>query len=311
MMDPLLANPPVHTIRSRLHDAVYYALYYGLRHAPIDFVSDLGSAIVRWSVPRNRPWIIEGARRNLKRLWPDATDLAIETAIHAFLDNVGRMMAEFATLPRLHRAGRVQVTERFERCAAVLREAPTVIIVLHTGNWEACAAAVHARGLSVADFAVPPETWAQRVIATKVRKQLGIKLLGTDTRGLRTARRELQNGETVSIFCDEARAGIVMAPLFGREPHRNGNLAVAAWLARDSNARIVVMYCRRLQKSRFLIDATDFFHMPAQASSADRKVPNDVAYLNAVIEPIILANLDQWYFLDNPTDESSSASPSA
>lgn len=302
MSDPLLAHPPVHTLRSRLQDAVHYALYYTLRHAPIDFVSDLGSIFVRWSVPRNRPGIIAGARRNLMRLRPDAEPAAIEAAIHSFLDNVGRMMAEFAALPRLHEAGRIAVTERFEQGAAVLTSAPTIAIILHTGNWEVCAAALHARNLSVADFAIPPETWAQRVIATKVRKQLGIRMLSTDSRGLRDARRELQKGGTVSIFCDEARAGVVMAPLFGRPPHRDGNLAVAAWLARESKSRVVVVNCRRLTKSRFLIDATDYFELPPTEASGDKRVLDDVAHLNAIIEPVILANLDQWYFLDNPTE---------
>lgn len=302
MTDPLLANPPAHTLRSRLQDAAYYALYYSLRHAPIDVVSDLGSAFVRWSVPRHRPWVIEGARRNLERHWPGADKATIDTAINRFLDNVGRMMAEFAALPRLHAAGRIQVSARFECGAKELTAAPTVAILLHTGNWEVCAAALHARKLSVADFAIPPETWAQRVIATKVRKQLGVRMLRADGFGLLGARRELQNGGTVSIFCDEARASIGMAPLFGRPAHNKGNLATAAWLARKSNSRLVVVHCRRLKKSRFVIDATDFFHMPPEESSGERQILDDVAYLNAVIEPVILANLDQWYFLDNPTE---------
>lgn len=307
MSDPLLATPPAHTLRSRLHDAFHYALYYALRHAPIDFVSDLGSAIVRWSVPRNRPWIIAGARRNLMLRWPDAEPAAIDTAIHSFLDNVGRMMAEFAVLPRLHGANRIAVTERFERGAAIVTEAPTVAILLHTGNWEVCAAALHARGLSVADFAIPPETWAQRVIATKVRKQLGIKMLSTDARGLLAACRELQNGGTVSIFCDEARNGVSMAPLFGRRPHSGGNLATAAWLARKAKCRLVVVNCRRLHKSRFLIDATDYCELPPTTLAGEKRALADVAFLNAIIEPLILANLDQWYFLDNRVEPQASA----
>lgn len=302
MSDPLLANPPTHTLRSRLQDAAYYALYHTMRYAPIDLVSDIGSAFVRWSVPRNRPWIIEGARGNLMRRWPQAEPAAIDKAIHGFLDNVGRLMAEFAVLPRLHDAGRISVTERFERGAAIVTHAPTVAVLLHTGNWEVCAAALHARGISVADFAIPPETWAQRVIATKVRKQLGIRMLSADARGLLDARRELQNGGTVSIFCDEARDGISMAPLFGRPPHGSGNLATAAWLARKANCRLVVVNCRRLHKSRFLIDATDYFDLPPAASTGDKHTLADVAFLNAVIEPLILANLDQWYFLDNSAE---------
>lgn len=303
MSDPLLENPPVHTLRSRLQDARYYALYHLLRHAPIDMVSALGSAMVRWSVPRNRPAIIANARANLRRLRPDLGEAAVEAHIASFLDNVGRMMAEFAVLPRLHRAGRIGVGDAFERRVRSVRERPTVAIALHTGNWEVCAAALHARGIPITTFAIPPETWAQRVIATKVRKQLGATILRPDPRGLRDARTHLQRGGTVSIFCDEAKAGRTMAPLFGRAPHRDGNLAIAAWLARSTGARMVFVYCRRTEKSRFSIDCSEYFDLPAPTGGPrEQQALADVTLLNALMEPIILANLDQWYFLDNALD---------
>jgi lauroyl/myristoyl acyltransferase len=303
MSDPLLENPPAHTLRSRAQDATYYALYYSLRHAPIDPVSDIGSAMVRWSVPRNRPAIIVHARANLRRLRPDLDEAAVEAHIGSFLDNVGRMMAEFAVLPRLHRAGRISVSDLFERQARSVSERPTVAIALHTGNWEVCAAALHARGVPITTFAIPPETWAQRVIATKVRKQLGAAILRPDPRGLRDARAHLQGGGTVSIFCDEAKAGRTMAPLFGRAPHRDGNLAIAAWLARSTGSRMVFLYCRRTEKSRFSIDCSEYFDLPASTGEArEQQALADVAHLNARMEPVILANLDQWYFLDNTLD---------
>ncbi len=302
MSEPLLENPPVHTLRSRLQDLAHYALYYGLRYAPIDAVSAIGSAFVRWSVPRNRPWILEGARNNLKRLWPDADDAKINAAVLRFLDNVGRLMAEFAVLTRLHDAGRIKVTERFERHVPDLPNAATVAVALHTGNWETSIAALHARGHKVTGFAIPPETWAQRVIATRVRKHLGLTTLLPDARGLRSARRILKEGGVVYVFCDEARAGRTMGPFFGRPPHLEGNLAIAAWLARDSGARLAVVHCRRVEKANFLIDAVPYFHLPERTAPVERKSTDDVAYLNAIIEPIVLANLDQWYFLDNTLD---------
>lgn len=302
MTDPLLEHPPVHTLKSRLQDAAYYALYHLLKHAPIDLASDIGSAVVRRSVPRNRPAIIANARANLHRLRPDLDDTAIEANILSFLDNVGRMMAEFAVLPRLHRAGRITVSEAFERQSRAVSEAPTVVIPLHTGNWEVCAAALHARQMPMTTFAIPPETWAQRVIATKVRKQLGAEILRPDPRGLRDAWMLLQKGGTVSIFCDEAKAGRTMAPLFGRPPHRDGNLAIAAWLARSTGSRIGFLYCRRKNKSRFHIDCSPYFDLPAPQENREQQVLADVAWLNGLMEPIIRANLDQWYFLDNTLD---------
>lgn len=301
-MDPLLENPPKHTLGSRLHDGVHFALYYLLQRAPVDMVSGIGSRFVRWSVPRNRPWIIDGARKNLKRLRPDLDEAAIEAAIRSFLDNVGRLMAEFVTLPRLHGGGRIAVTERFARFLETAGEEATLAIGLHTGNWEVFFAALHAHQTTVSVFAIPPETWAQRVIATKVRKALGARILHVDTRGLRDARRELQQGRRVLIFCDEARAGRTMGPFFGRSPHREGNLGVAAWLARDSGARLIVLHCRRLEKSRFVLDASDFFQLPQDDGDPRTRTVRDAAYLNRLVEPIMLANLDQWYFLDNTLD---------
>lgn len=301
-MDPLLENPPKHTLGSRLQDWMHFALYYLLRRAPIDMISDLGSRFVRWSVPRNRPWIIEGARNNLRRLRPDLDEAAIETAIQRFLDNVGRLMAEFVALHRLYGAGRIMISERCTSFVKTAKEQATVAIVLHTGNWEVCGAALHQHRIPLSTFAIPPETWAQRVIASKARKALGIRILYPDTRGLRDARRELRQGRIVSIFCDEARGGFTVGPFFGRQPHREGNLGVAAWLARDIDARLIVFHCRRLDKSRFFLDATDFFQLPQDSGDPRTRAVRDAAFLNGVIEPIVLANLDQWYFLDNTID---------
>jgi KDO2-lipid IV(A) lauroyltransferase len=303
MTDPLLENPPPRTISSTLRDGYELGLHALLRRAPIDLASDTGSAIVRWSVPRNRPWIIEGARRNVGLLRPDLESEEIDGFVQRFLDNVGRLMAEFSVLHRLFPAGRVEVTSALDALSP--RRGgwePTLAIVLHTGNWEVFAAGLHDRGVSCTTFAQPPETWAQRVIASRVRRSFGLSLLHGDVRGLLAARKELEAGGLVAIFGDEARAGRAMAPLFGRPPHRDGNLSVAAWLARKTDARIMVGYARRLEKSRFVLDATTPFRLPAPTRKPSDQILDDVAMLNEVVEPIVRANLDQWYFLDDRID---------
>lgn len=301
-VDPLLENPPPRTFQSTLRDGFEFGFHSLLRHAPIDLASDMGSALVRWNVPRNRPHIIEGARRNLKILRPELTTTEINASIHSFLDNVGRLMAEFSVLHRLVSAGRVSADATYGPLRTRLRDEPTLAIVLHTGNWEVFAADDHALGIECTTFAQPPETWAQRVIASRVRRSLGMKLLHGDLRGLETARKELEAGGLISIFGDEAENGRSMAPLFGRPPHRKGNLAAAAWLARRSEARLIVCHGRRTGKSRFMLHSTPFFHLPAPVKHSQQQLLDDVAALNEIIEPIIRANLDQWYFLDDRID---------
>ena|SRR6056297_3754931 len=302
--DPFFENPPPRTVVSTLRDAYELGIYSVLRHAPIDVASDVGSAIVRWSVPRNRPWIIKGARRNLRILRPDLEPEAIDSTINSFLDNVGRLMAEFSVLHRLCGQGRIELSPGMVALRASLkrRDEPTLALVLHTGNWEVLAADLHHQGITCTTFAEPPQTWAQRFIASKVRRSLGMHLLHGDVRGLGAAREELAAGGLVSIFGDEAKAGRSMSPLFGRQPHREGNLAAAAWLARRTDARIFVCHVRRIYRSRFYVDGSAPFRLGPATKRSNDQILEDVAALNEVVEPIIRANLDQWYFLDDRID---------
>ena len=89
-----------------------------------------------------------------------------------------------------------------------------------------------------------------------------------------------------------------MAPLFDRSPHLNGNLAIAVRLSRLSGARLVTLHARRLPGVQFEIHLGSPITLEPETVPGERLL-DDVALLNTAIEPIIRANLDQWYFLDN------------
>jgi KDO2-lipid IV(A) lauroyltransferase len=86
-----------------------------------------------------------------------------------------------------------------------------------------------------------------------------------------------------------------MAPLFGRAPHTDGNLSIAARLARKARAPIVICYAPRDPDGRFRVT----FLPPVYLASEPLDLLADVAALNALIEPLILAHLEQWFFLDD------------
>jgi len=187
----------------------------------------------------------------------------------------------------------------FEPVLEVNGREPLLAIALHTGNWEAMGAGLQHLGISTATFYEPPRSAAQRQIAIATRQRLGFKLLAPDQHGLREAIALLRAGGNVIIFGDEARAGRTMAPLFGRPPHDKGNLAIAARLARKLKCRLVVSHVERLPHCRFRLHITAPFSLP---DAAGRSLLDDVGFLNAKIEPVILANLDTWYFLDDRID---------
>ncbi|MBV6657173.1 MAG: hypothetical protein KI785_05325 [Devosiaceae bacterium] len=300
---PLLENPPQHTLATRLSDALEFSLFYLLRLLPLDFASDIGSFIVRQNIRFNRPWIRQNARANLRTLRPDWDDARVEQGLFSFQDNVGRLMAEFANVHRFYKAGRIEVSDRLQASIDCVKDEPTLMLVVHTGNWEVFPAMFQANGVDIFSFAVAPETWAQRVIASKVRNSLGVTILPPDRRGLHRAKAALNDGQIVAIFADEARDGVSMAPLFGRKPHRKGNLALAVWLAQHTGVRILLGNCVRTSKSRFFLDSVPYFSLPEFDGDPAKGQLEAVAFLNAKIEPLVRDNLDQWYFLDDALTE--------
>ena len=86
-----------------------------------------------------------------------------------------------------------------------------------------------------------------------------------------------------------------MAPLFGRPPHAAGNLAVAAKFARRTNKPVSVFHVTRLPENRFRVFFGPPIHLPVQSMG----LLDDVAFLNDLIEPVILRHLEQWFWLDD------------
>lgn len=279
--------------RDTFLEAWHAAAHRLLRLLPVDWASAIGGYIVRWNVRFNRPEIVAGARDNLRRHRPDLSDSEIDASIHRFADNVGRFMAEFSVLERIGAQGRISIRGH-EHALRLDGKAPVLAILLHTGNWEVFGPALRSVGIQTNSIYEPPASAVERRIVEDMRRKLGFNLLGPNHKGLRDALAVLARNKVVTISGDETRNGVVMAPLFGRPPHRHGNLALAAKMARRSGAHIMTAHAQRLQGCRFALHISEPFRLPETGDLLD-----DVAFLNARIEPIILSLLDQWYHLDD------------
>ena len=279
----------------RIAELIQAAFHGLLSCLPSQWASNIGSAGIRWNGWHNRPEIIKGARANLRRHRPEASDQQIDAMIDEFLDGVGRVAAEFAVMHRFIKEGRIGCVglERFKTIAGTR---PIIALCVHTGNWELFAPVFQDNGLVLNSIVQPPDNRFEARIIDKIRRQFGVVPLLPDRSGLRDAVRALKDNKIVSMFPDEARQGVQMGPLFGRPPHSQGNLAVAAKLARMTKASFAIGHCRRTEPCRFVLHFGEVFDLP------DRPYGDllaDVEYLNAQIEPVILDNIPRWYFLDD------------
>jgi KDO2-lipid IV(A) lauroyltransferase len=281
----------------KLQDGAYIVMHRLLGVLPIDLVSNFGAHLGWFLVRHFKPKTIDNAKRNFRRLRPQWSDAQIAAATERLYRHIGRVMTEFACLTRMADAERLHLIDPHVLTDAV-RQGPVIIVSLHTGNWEAGASALNMLGLTWGDFYVPPPSETLHRIANEIRENFGIKMLPPGMAGVRPAIRMLKEGGCISIFCDEVHYDRVMGPFFGRPPHIDGNLAIAVRLARMTGARIVIGHTVRKQGCNFDV----FFRAtPAlpQGSATPAELLADVAMLNAQIEPIVDAHIDQWYFLDN------------
>jgi KDO2-lipid IV(A) lauroyltransferase len=270
-------------------------LYQVFRRLPIDLAPRLSARSTVAAIRRDRPRVVERARANLRRHRPDASEAEIEASVAAFLDNIGRIVGETACVGRFMAAGRIDLPNA-ERTKAIRARGGLLALCLHTGNWDLMLEGVRALGMSVANaMYVSWESPAQTWIINDMRRRAGMRFLRQDRGGVRAAYEELKTGGLLAVFVDEARDGRLMAPLFGRPPHTEGNLAIAAKLARRTGCSIVLCNVTRLPEGRFRVNISDAIALPESPSG----VLDDVAFLNAIIEPVVLDHLDQWFWLDD------------
>lgn len=285
------------TLRNITRDYWEVGLFRLLRLLPIDLASAVGRLLTLQEIQANRPWVARGARANLMRLQPGKSDADRERSVRAFLDNLAAFVGEVPTVGRQTANGRVEIIGD-QHLRATSPDGGRVLIGLHLGNWEILGEALQTLGVDASVFYEHAESSAQTRILREVRHRLGLKLLEPDQSGIRQALRDLRAGLTIGIFGDELRAGRIMAPLFGRAPHIDGNLGIAARLARKARAPIVICYAPRTPDRRFRVT----FLPPVHLAHEQVDLLADVATLNALIEPLIREHLEQWFFLDDVLD---------
>lgn len=290
---------------------VFWGLFYRaghqvLRATSIDACSWIGGAFghllrhyVSFRVGDMHRYRKHEAQARAAWTWlrPGDDQRAIAAAMDRAFKNSGRSYCEFSVLHRLWAAGRIEVQGAEHLAAARADNRPTLVAGLHLGNWETVGPALIGLGYGTQlIYQVPPNRFDHQ-IAIKARQRYGCRLVPPGRNGARHAWRALAEARDVLLmYMDEHVNGRVYAPFFGRGVTLDGNLAKAARLAALTQATVIPAYSERLQGARFRVN---FLPPVALSHGGDRDADlrANVAALNAVIEPIVHAHLDQWLWL--------------
>jgi KDO2-lipid IV(A) lauroyltransferase len=286
------------TTANNIEGLIKTGMHYGMRVLPLDWCSAIG-AIGGKTAPARYKESDERARRVFRKLTPEAADPAwLDAAMGRLWRNIGRTMAEYSIIDRLWYAGRIQV-EGLEHVDAARKSGrPTIVFGLHLGNWELMGPALVLSGYPTSSVYLEVDNPFELRIAIKVRERYGMGLVHPNAQTTRNALRLLQKNERIfGIYNDEFVRNRVHAPAFGRKIQATGNIAYTARLAQMTNALVIPSYCIRLNESaRFKVTFLPPMQM-VTTSDRDADVLENIRRMDAVIDPIIKANLDQWYYV--------------
>jgi KDO2-lipid IV(A) lauroyltransferase len=287
-----------HWLRDPLFGLIDYALHHGLHLGPIVLCSWVGCTLgVLSGRYRFRQWD-QRARDNLRRLKPELADpRRLDATLTRMWCQIGRVMTEFSVLDRLWPAGRVTVAGAEHVTAARAGGRPVLVMGLHLANWEVIAPTLTRLVKPLYLVYQPPRNRFQHRIAVKVRRRCGAILLPPSLTSTRRAYDALVDERaSLLMFVDELVGGRVNAPAFGRPLRARGNLANVARLARASGAAVILAHVERRGAARFHVTFAPPIDSLGRGQNAAALL-DDVAALDALITPIVLAHLDQWLML--------------
>ncbi|PZW51035.1 lauroyl/myristoyl acyltransferase [Humitalea rosea] len=260
------------------------ALHETLRRLPTGVVSLIGAGLGDLS-GRGRG----GARRERT-----ATTLArFGTARHPaaasrrWCRQLGRTLAELATLDRLWAEGRIEVLGAEHLDSG---DRPLLVAAVHTGNWEVVGLTLAGLGRVPAAIYAPPHNAVAHALVVTARRRYGVRLIAPTPMAAREALRTLEARlQPLLVYVDEWKHGRVHAPALGRPLRAEGNIATVVRLAARTGALVVPAIPERLSGARFRLR-----FLPGLAMPPEQPLMVGIARLDAAIEPEVRRLMTQW-----------------
>lgn len=284
-------------LTDRLEGWAQIAAYHLMRPLPPAIPAAIGRTLgpVAGWIDRRRPYV-EYMRRAIRHIRPDLDPPAQAALLAEWWRDAGITHAQYPVLETLGGPSRLTI-HGAERLAEADARGRTFFLMVHLGSWELMAQIIarHLRRDVAAVYQPQPSRYQNRLIHAG-RRRHGIYAFPPSRLLPRTLIPLIEGGANAVFFVDEVSEERCKFPLWGRPVPQRSNLVFALRLAHRTGARLQPCHMLREGPGRasfHLLDPVE----PAPGTDRDRWVRRTARSLSAVFEPVIAANLAQWYML--------------
>lgn len=275
--------------------AVFFTFIGFFRLLGIDKASALGGWIGRNIFYRTH--ITDRGRENLRAAYPSMSNTEIEDTLLEMWDNLGRTVAEYAHLDKLHFVGsnpRIEVAN-METAVRVIEQGKGILFVSgHFGNWEVMPIAATEYGLEGGLVYRPLNNpYVDRWMVGQRRRHGPPNQISKGAQGTKRIFTLLRNKKSIFLLVDQKTSEGVPAPFFGRTAMTT---PAPAALALKLGSIILPVTNERLNGAHFRMTVHEpIAYQPS--GDHDRDVLALTTSINSAMEARVRYRPSQWLWI--------------
>lgn len=269
-----MSTSPARSFRKRFSQRLGYLAVRLVRTLLAPLGLERASGFMGWCWQVVAPWTKRHPRAlsQLQAAMPKLSGDQRQAIARAMWNNLGRTFAESILLDRLlAEPRRVSIEDEavVERFWTPNEEGSgTVLVSMHSANWEALGIPIAKLGLNVAGLYQAVQNPLVEGYLLKQREQLyRAGMISKGSHAMKRIVRRLRSGDAVAMLADQRQAvrGVTV-PFFG---HDAPSTPLPATLALRTGARLVLCRCKRIGMVRFSIELKELDVAPTDDHEAD------------------------------------------
>jgi Kdo2-lipid IVA lauroyltransferase/acyltransferase len=236
------------------------------------------------------------ARSNLKKCFPEISEIEIQRIIIEMWDNYGRLMAEYVKAHRfwdgksLHNIEikGIENLKRFQEDGK-----PGIIFTAHLGNWQMITLAAQSIGFDLTQMYRPPNNPWVDALMLKCQKFTVKNVITKGNGGPKEFLSLIKRGDHALLLVDQKMGEGIPVPFLGREAMTATGIAK---MYLNQNCPLLPARSERLQGSQFRVT----FYPPLEfVAKGDRKqdMYGLLLHINTMLSEWVKERPGQWLWL--------------